>query len=177
MWVISKLTAFNFHLLTHTNYLDMTYRCLASLLPSAINIPTFVVCGTIPANERSRIHRKPLLARVLTFDMLMYVFYIIYASVPLLATWYYGKRASIIPFPGPWVKLVSCLLKTTVPVRYLLWPPEMPEREKLMVEDERGVNVPKWQWKDGGSGEWVEWALVGAVEFSVLAWILWWSGV
>ena len=154
----------------------MTYRCLVSLLPSTVNIPTFVVCGTIPANERSRIHRKPLLARVWNYDMLMYISYIIYASVPILASWYCGGGASV-PFPGPWVKLVSCLLKTMVPVRYLLCPPEMPEREKLMEQDKRGVNVPRRQWKDGGGGEWVEWALVGAMELSVFSWSLWWIGV
>ena len=156
-----------------TNSSDMTYRCILSLLPPSINIPTFVVCGTIPANERSRAHRKPFLVRLASYDMLMFIAYIVYASLPFLALFYSGRGGGAgMPFPGAWVKLMSCVLKTTVPVRYMLWPPTVPERAKLMEEDERGVRVPRREWKEGGRGEWRAWAVVAALELGVLLWVV-----
>ncbi|KAL9125939.1 MAG: hypothetical protein Q9217_004934 [Psora testacea] len=153
----------------------LAYRCIISLLPSSFDTPTFIVCGAIPANERSRTRRKPLLYRICSYDMLMYILYIIYASTPLFLCFCTSADEghtimAFFPFPGAIVKLASSILKTTLPVRYTLWPPTLPERRRLVEEDEKGVRRPKKEWKEGQAGEWLGWALVTMCELVVFFW-------
>ncbi|KAL9103484.1 MAG: hypothetical protein Q9163_001480 [Psora crenata] len=151
----------------------MAYRCLISFLPSGFSTPTFAVCGSIPADERSLIHRKPLPSRLYSYDMLMYTLYITHASIPLILHFHASTSvshpsAALSPFPGAMVKLASSILKVTVPLRYMLWPPTVPQRDKLLEEDGRGVRRPKTERKTGG---WLAWVLIAVLEFSVF----WWS--
>lgn len=63
---------------------------------------------------------------------------------------------------GPGSKSVSSILKMAVPVRYMLFPPTMPEREEMLYGDEKGVRMIKREWKKSGEdpGDWGLWALV-----------------
>ena len=95
--------------------------------------------------------------------------YILYASIPLVLVMCLSNATSF-PLPGPVLKLVSSILKMAVPVRYMLFPPTMPERHKMLYEDEKGVRRIKKEWKDSGEdpGDWGLWALVCAVELVTL---------
>ena len=155
----------------------MAYRCTLSLLPTRFNKPTFVVVGTVtsPANERSRLNRKPLPFRILSFDMLMYTLYIMYASIPLLLRFNAFRSLgsftpSVFLFPGPTLKILTCILKTSVPLRYMLWPPTVPGRAQLVEEDEKGVKRPKknWQREKGSDSLW--WFWMSACEMCVILW-------
>lgn len=55
-------------------------------------------------------------------------------------------------FPGATAKLISLAAKVSTPVRYMIWPPEIPEWEELVVEDEDGVKRPKTERKAGKDG-------------------------
>ena len=127
----------------------MAFRCLVSLFPNVS--PIFQPSGTITstANERSRLHRKPLPWRMLSLDMLMYLVYVIYASVCLILCWRsYRSRDSVSKpplslFPGTMIKLLQCTWNAAIPLWYMLLPPTVPEREELMERDEDGSRRPK----------------------------------
>ena len=154
----------------------MTYRCLFNFLPARLNIPTFEVVGSItsPANERSPLHRQPLALRLLSVDMLMYAFYIVYASIPLLLRLYaYSGDLDIalalfFPFPGVILTAVACIAKMTVPLRYMLWPPTVPEWNELVEEDESGVKRCRKDWDCEGPGNGVGWLGFYVCELFVL---------
>lgn len=138
-----------------------------------MNVPTFVVCGTMASNERSRRHREPLTTRLLSANMLLYIAYIAYAVVPL---YFYLRNVAVnqrvFPSPGPWVKLASCISKVFVPVIYMIRPPEMPERAALMEDNEKGVHMPRKECKKSEGREWASWAVVTVLELAVLLWAL-----
>ena len=124
---------------------------------------SFAVCGAINslANERSRRHRKRLTYRLLSPDMLMYTVYAIYASTPIflqLIAYKNNKGApqSFSLFPGAMIKLLGCVWKVLVPVRYMVWPPTVPDRNELVEEDGIGVKRPRKGWEEGvvGNGLW-----------------------
>ncbi|KAL9124747.1 MAG: hypothetical protein Q9217_005957 [Psora testacea] len=154
---------------------DMAYRVLVNTLPLVTQASSFDVTGAIisPMHERSLSRRKPLPYRLLTFDMLMYVTYAIYAALPII---YYlsTKRATsggmvqthaVFLLPGPMIKLLGCVWRVLVPVRYMLWPPTVPEAGQLVEEDEKGIKRPRRDWdKDGvGNGGFWLYCFVGEI--------------
>lgn len=157
----------------------MAYRCILSLLPAKFNTPTFAVVGTIisPENERSRRHRKPLLSRIQSPDMLMYAVYIIYATIPFLCRIHAYKNSKnsesySYPFPGAMVTLLSCVLKASVPLCYMIRPPTVPERGQLVKEDEAGVERPTKDWQGEAGGGSMRWLCLSLFETYVI-WRCW----
>ena len=62
-------------------------------------------------------------------------------------------------------------MKMAVPVRYMLFPPTMPERDGMLGFDEKGVKRVKKECKGEGQGgqEWGLWAIVTSVELVALS--------
>ena len=152
-------------------------RCILSFLPARLSPATFVVCGTVAsaANERSRQNRRPLPWRILSSDMVMYAGYIVCASIPLVSRFYTYTTSMalpatmiLFPFPGVLVKMLKSISNVTVPLRYMLWPPTVPERASLVEEDETGVWRPRNDWDKsviGNEGWWIgtflcEWLVI-----------------
>lgn len=162
--------------LTTGVYTDMAYRCCISFLPSALNTPSFDVCGAVPGSERSVGSRPLFPARCLNINSLMWISCAVYASVPFLLHGYYsrsGTRSSsgYVPsevwlLPGPPFKLVGAVLKMMVPVKYMLFPPDVPARASMLAVDEKGVKRVKRMWKESGEKkeEWGIWSLIAGVE-------------
>ena len=156
----------------------MAYRCLASLLPASMRTSSFAVCGAItsPANERSRRRRKRLPYRLLGWDMLMYTIYAIYASIPILVRLIAynhnnnnnGAAQSFFLFPGALIKLLGCVWKVLVPVRYMMWPPTVPDRNELVEEDEMGVKRPRKGWEKDVVGNGIWWTSLSVCEIGVI---------
>ena len=74
-------------------------------------------------------------------------------------------------FPGVWVKLIRSISNVTVPLRYMIWPPTVPEQKDLWEEDEDGVKRPKKQRDGDGVGNETWW--IGTVICEL--WIIWWG--
>ena len=136
---------------------------------------SFAVCGAITsaANERSRRHRKRLPYRLFSLDMLMYTSYAIYASIPIVLrlvayTQYIDAPRSLFLFPGAMIKLLGCIWKVLVPVRYMIWPPTVPERDELVEEDEMGVKKPRKDWEKDAVGNGIWWTSLSACELCVI---------
>lgn len=90
----------------------------------------------------------------------------------------YRKRsdpsAILSPFPGVAIKLVDCILKMAVPLRYMIWPPTVPDWENLVAEDEDGVKRPRKDWDAGVAGNAVFWIGMTACEWLVICLCGWW---
>lgn len=167
-----------------TDDIDSAYRNILDLLPRSFSVPEFVVCGATSStlNECSAKHRKPLLTRLLSPEITLFMLYICYALSPLLLglsnrassgqTAGAGSSAGIFALcPGAAVKLISLAAKVSTPVRYMIWPPNIPEWEELLEEDEYGVRRPKKEPKErDGWMSWVGfwWLFVWGCEVGVL---------
>ena len=88
----------------------------------------------------------------------------------------HGRYARF-PFPGAMLKLLGCIWKVSVPLRYMASPPTVPERDELMEADGRGGRRPKkrGEQEEGGGGDvtnatvsWPSWLNLGEVL------IIWW---
>lgn len=157
------------------------------MLPGNFSTPNFAVCGATisPLNERSRKHRKPLPTRLLSPDIVVCIIYICYVLAPLLVPLLFATvfntdntfLSAVIalpvlhPYPSATARLVSLAAKVSTPVRYMIWPPDIPEWEDLVQDDGNGVKRPR---TDSGVGnEWVSWVglwwlLVWGCEVAVL---------
>ncbi|MCJ1250033.1 hypothetical protein MMC30_007259 [Trapelia coarctata] len=122
------------------------YRCLVSLLPNTTY--SFQPSGSIlsAANERSR-NRNSLPYRLLSFNMMVYALYIVFASAPLflgLLAYRSGSLVgSLFPFPGVVIKFLECIRWMAVPLIYMTFPPTSPEWHELLETDAQGVKRPK----------------------------------
>ncbi|KAI9043143.1 uncharacterized protein KD926_004326 [Aspergillus affinis] len=89
-----------------------TARIIRSWIPG--NIVSFEITGTVVSsiNERSATHRKPLWTRLLN---------------------------SMILIPAVVVFLFSSVMKLSIPVQYMAWPPTVPERRQLLNKDVDGA--------------------------------------
>ena len=103
----------------------------------------------------------------------MYTIYAIYASIPIVLrlmayTQNNDAARSLFPFPGAMIKLLASIWKVLVPVRYMIWPPTVPNWDELVEDDEMGVKRPRKDWeKDvGGNGIW--WTSLSACELCVI---------
>ena len=167
--------------LTTSISIDMAYRCLMSFLPSTINTPSFAVCGSFPASERSLRFRPSFFARLMNINTLLWVGLTIYTAAPVLSFVFRSNHSDLADlgvgtndssniairvFIGPMLKLVSVVLKMLVPIRYMLFPPMMPARDSMLAVDEMGVKRVKKGWKESGEkrGEWGVWGMVAMVE-------------
>ncbi|KAI4222731.1 MAG: hypothetical protein L6R36_005935 [Xanthoria steineri] len=142
----------------------------------SLNTPSFDVCGAVPASERSVRSRPSLPARCLNINSLMWISCAVYTSAPFLLHGYYslsGTRSSSghVPsevwlLPGPPLKLMGAVLKMMVPVKYMLFPPDMPDRASMLAADEKGVKRVKRMWKESGEKKEESgiWSLIAGVE-------------
>ncbi|MCJ1281399.1 hypothetical protein MMC26_000718 [Xylographa opegraphella] len=124
-------------------------RCLRSLLPPALNPLAFESTGSAlnPVNERSQTHRIPLPQRLLSPDLLLYLLYSAYTTVPLLlrlrSDLLCPTTPSLAPGPGAVLVLLRCVWQASLPLRYMLAPPTVPPREELLEADGRGGRRPR----------------------------------
>ena len=140
-----------------------------------MRISSFAVCGAIisPANERSRLNRKSLPTRLSSPDMILYTLYAIYALSPLifcLKAYLNDEDVPQLfsPFTGPVIMLLNCVWKVLVPVRYMIWPPTVPEWEKLVKMDGMGVKRPRKDWEKNEQGHGIWWVSLGVCELCMV---------
>ena len=124
---------------------------------------SFKVSGTFvsPADERYAARRKPMLTRMLNTTMLCYTGYSL-VTAAILASLFasVAYRHAIIGaervymHTGAALKLLDLVLSSIVPVRYMMFPPSLPDRHTLLEADAHGVNRSRkkgWTRRDGGS--------------------------
>ena len=153
----------------------MAYRSILSILPAAMRSSSFEASGTITSSiyERSRHRRKPLPYRLLSPDMFLYTLYATYASMPIVVCFimYANREGTAQPsilFPGAMVKLLGCVWKVLVPVRYMIWPPTVPERADLVREDDKGVKRPKKGWDKNVVDNGIWWTSLRVCEICII---------
>jgi hypothetical protein len=103
----------------------------------------------------------------------MYTLYAIYASIPIVVRLivYFNHEGAAQPFflfPGAMVKLLGCIWKVLVPVRYMIWPPTVPERAELVDEDDMGVKRPMKGWEKNVVGNGIWWTSLSVCEICVI---------
>lgn len=129
----------------------MTKRIIPYLIPkgfaSWLNFE-FRSSGSILSglNERSRTHRASLGRRATSTTFVFHGILLIFVSMPallILFTRTLHISAVLVTLPGPFLKLIDLVWKSSVPIIYLLHPPTVDEWEKLTsLED----------WKPNGHG-------------------------
>jgi hypothetical protein len=117
-------------------------RMMYLVLPQAV--VSFTATGTIQSavDERHALRRKGLIGRLSSGSMVAYFAY----TVGVLAALGSVGRNGIgmgRQCTGAVVRLVECLYKVSVPLRYMAFPPSVPERRELMAKDASGVYRPK----------------------------------
>ena len=75
---------------------------------------------------------------------------------------------ALFPFPGALLRALECVSRMSVPVRYMISPPTVPERGGLVREDERRVKRPREGWDGGGGGGEMWWLGMGVWEVFVI---------
>ena len=103
----------------------------------------------------------------------MYTIYAVYASIPILVRLIAynhqdGAAQSFFLFPGAMIKLLGCIWKVLVPVRYMMWPPTVPDRNELVEEDEMGVKRPRKGWEKEVVGNGIWWTSLSVCEIGVI---------
>lgn len=124
---------------------------------------SFKVSGTFvsPADERYAARRKPFLKRMLNTTMLGYTMYSL-ATAALLASLFTSVACQhlivgaerVHMHTGAALRLLDLVLASVVPVRYMMFPPSLPDRQALLEKDAHGVNRSRkkgWARRDGGS--------------------------
>jgi hypothetical protein len=124
---------------------------------------SFKVSGTFvsPTDERYPARRKPLSKRLLNPTMICYMAYS-FATAVILASFFTSvasrhlivgaERAHM--HTGAALILIELVLAAAVPVRYMMFPPSLPDRQVLLEKDVHGVNRTRkkgWTKRDGGS--------------------------
>lgn len=98
---------------------------------------------------------------MMSVTMLLYALYLSFAAVTLallLGTVSYSRIASEkkkIVRTGAVLRLVDMVLGASVPLRYMAFPPDVPDRRKLLDKDKSGVFRARkegWLRREGGSG-------------------------
>lgn len=72
--------------------------------------------------------------------------------------------------PGPMVKTLECLLAALIPVRYMVLPPTMPDREDMLKTDADGVRRPEGKGLKPDNG----FSYIDALELLVISWSFGW---
>ena len=118
-------------------------------------------------------------------DVVAYIIYICYGLIALLtrplwlgrphadgnASWLSRDPGTWHPLPGATLKLLGLVAKMCTPVRYMIWPPDVPEWESLVREDRDGVKRPDQSWDTTGRAEWTAlwWLFALGCEIAVLS--------
>ena len=131
---------------------------------------TFSSSGSIKTELMSGMPgRAPLLRRlkVILWDcnVLSHLLYIFFVITAVTYSTSYGIRTSpllheLLVFLlthafWPPVLWIMCIAGCWVPIKYAIWPPTMPQREELLVRDEKtGTVRQKEEWKRQRFGIW-----------------------
>ena len=59
-------------------------------------------------------------------------------------------------------------------MRYMIWPPTVPDWKDLVVEDEEGVKRPRSDWEGGVAGNAMYWIWMNACEWVFICLCGWW---
>jgi len=107
-------------------------------------IVSFTATGTVQSavNERQARLRKGLATRMLSWTMLAYFVYTT-SALAALGSVLINKPGRGGQGTGAALRLVECVYKVSVPLRYMTSPPTVAERRELMEQDELGVYRPK----------------------------------
>jgi hypothetical protein len=116
------------------------------VLPQAV--VSFTATGTVQSavNERQAHMRKGLAARLLSWTMIAYFAYTMSAVVALGSVLLHGPGVGT-QGTGAALRLVECVYKVSVPLRYMAVPPSVAERRELMEQDYLGVYRPKEKYR------------------------------
>jgi hypothetical protein len=124
---------------------------------------SFKVSGTFvsPTDERYPARRKPLSKRLLNPTMICYMAYtfltaaLLASSVTSVASRHLAGGAKRVHMhTGATLILMELVLAAAVPVRYMMFPPSLPDRQALLEKDADNVNRSRkkgWTKRDGGS--------------------------
>lgn len=74
--------------------------------------------------------------------------------------------------PGPMSKLLGCVWRVLEPVRYMLWPPTVPEAGELVKKDEKGIKRPRKDWDNDGVGNRGFWFYLFVCEMVLLGLVI-----
>lgn len=140
--------------------------------------PTCTVVSTV--NERSDRLRRPLRNRLLTPEALISFLYTSCATFSVALYLRNSHARTACPPPGSCfmtgvlVWLLECIFKMSIPLRYMIWPPSIPDRKELLEKDEFGISRPKNLRRQAGGNVEISWldilqvALVLYVDWNVL---------
>jgi hypothetical protein len=121
-------------------------RMLYLVLPHAV--VSFTATGTVQSavNERDARRRKGLVARLASWNMMAYFAYTVAVLGALGSVGRNGVGMGG-QCTGAAVRLVECLYKVSVPLRYMAFPPSVPERRELLEKDALGVYRPRRKYR------------------------------
>jgi hypothetical protein len=124
---------------------------------------SFKVSGTFvsPTDERYSARRKPLLHRMLNVTMISYAAFFLLATATLISFTTFVAHQHLVAdtarsymHTGAALRLLDVILAALVPLRYMVFPPSLPDRRELLVKDAHGVYRSRkkhWTKRDGGS--------------------------
>lgn len=148
----------------HTAYtLLVNAFCVLRSLFSDPGETSFKVSGTFvsPTDERYPARRKPLLDRMLNLTMICYAaFFVLTITVLFSFATFVAHQHLVLNVArsymhtGAALRLLDIVLAALVPLRYMVFPPSLPDRRELLVKDEHGVYRSRkkhWTKRDGGS--------------------------
>lgn len=120
-------------------------------------------------NERSRLQRVPLPNRLFNLDFMMPAVYL----VVLLILLYSSSNIVGVPLcTGAILRLFSYLWKIAAPVVYIIAPPTVPERRKLVAPDGEGNNRPTEQAMTSATRDATLWSWGDLLEVCAVFWCL-----
>lgn len=139
--------------LTSCHSIDKASALIENSLPGAAAV-TFSVTGTFKSeiNERSKQTRAGLVKRLLSPGIRILVAYVLISLMLVLRSLQMSKSmgdpvvlgsSQILILPGPILKMTSCIWKMSVPIFYMIFPPNVPEWEDLVEGDAKGALKPK----------------------------------
>ena len=131
---------------------DYAARCLYSLLPSGFYEVVFLPTNAVKSSEERSPSRRLRLPWRLFHPCIAYnAVYMAFATACLVIRYRSlaqdgkgGGSLCALSFPmvGAISAQIQAIWKCLVPVRYMIWPPDMPERRDLLRKDEDGAWRP-----------------------------------
>jgi hypothetical protein len=120
---------------------------------------TFEPTGTISShtNERSSRDRQPRLNRLVNPIISSYIIYVMIAIASLTSFFFkvvssrrHNNMLAFSFYTASIIIQIQIVLQLLLPIRYMIWPPNAPERKDLMLQDDAGVCRPKVDYRDLG---------------------------
>ena len=138
--------------------------CVVRSWYSDVEKTTFTVTGSFssPVDERSVVHRRPLLERVLNPIILMYSVYVLLTATAIISWigsvsngrfWSANASPDLYCYTALTLRMMDVVFSASVPVKYMISPPTTPARRELLEQDENGIYRARkkgWIRRDGG---------------------------